>query len=213
MSGTSGSKAAKSTKAARPTVLGVAVRDDTWFRRLDNGINLEPGAAAPDLLRIPVRDALRIMRVTVRFVADIPPRSSPDVVWVNGENELLVHTAQIKLACLSGLVLVALPVSCDQVPEAVTIELALGVGTAEAPSGLVMSTLNRPLGPDVIVDVWSGALIAFAWEGLVHLAQTLCAGVGNDADGRPLIPGYIAAARGELLIQPMARHRAQRRRP
>lgn len=70
-----------------------------------------------------------------------------------------------------------------------------------------MSSLTRPVGPDLVVDIWSTALIAFAWEALVHLAQQLCAAAGSDGAGRPLIPAYVAAARGILLIQPMARHR------
>lgn len=202
-----GTRSSSKTDSAKPTVLGVAVHDDTWFRPVDSRAGLDPGRATSNLLKVPAGDAQRILRQTVRLVADIPRNASPDVVWVQGASELLVRTGGIGLSCLSGLVTVALSVTCDQLQKDATIQIPLGVGTAKAPSGLVMSTLTRPVGPDLVVDIWSGALIAFAWEAVVHLAQQLCAAAGKDAAGRPLIPGYIAAERGVLLIQPMARHR------
>jgi len=187
-------------------VADVPVRNNEWFRRLDRRLRLEPGTPAPDLLRVPTGDAQKILREIVRFVADIPRGSSPDVVWVQGASELLVHTAGIGLSCLTGQVTVSVPVSCDQLPEGAQIDVPFGVGTDKAPSGLVMSTMSRPAGPSVVVDEWAGAVTAFAWEALLHLAQQLCADVGRDGQGRALVPGYIAAARSLLLVQPMARH-------
>jgi hypothetical protein len=200
-------------EGAQSTVLGVAVRDDSWFRPIDARLELDPGSRAPDLLQVPADVAQRILRQTVRLVADIPRGSSPDVVWVDGANELLVRTGGIGLSCLTGLVTVTLRVSCDQIREDAATQVPLGVGTADVPSGLVMSTLTRPVGPDVVLDAWSAALIAFAWEAVVHLAQRLCAAAGKDASGRALVPASIAAERGVLLIQPMARHRIAWSRP
>lgn len=201
------------TAAAGSTVLGVAVRDNSWFRRLDRRIRLDAGKPAPDILKVPAGDAQRILRQTVRLVADLPRNSSPDVVWVQGASELLVRTATIGLTCLSGLITITFSVGCDQVSDDAAVQVPLAVGTAESPSGLVMATLDRPIGPEPIIDEWSAALTAFAWEAVVHLAQSLCAAAGTDAAGRTLVPASIAAARGVLLIQPMARHRIARRQP
>ena len=181
------------------SVLGVAVADGAWFKRLNRRIALEPGAAAPDVLAVPAKDAERILRQTVRLVADIPKGSSPEVVWVLGASELIVYTADIGLSC-------TVPVACDQLEEPAEVEVPFAVGTKKAPTGLVMSTLARPAGPAVVVDAWSGSLVAFAWEALLHLAQQLCSAAGRDGAGRPLVPAHIAAARGVLLVQPMARH-------
>lgn len=166
-------------------------------------------AAASPVIRVPAALAQRTLRQTVRLVADLPRGSSPDVVWQDGANELLVHTGGIRLGCLPGLVTIGLPVSCDQLGEDALAEVPLGVGTANAPTGLVMSSLTRPTGPDLVVDVWAQALVAFAWEALVHLAQTLCAAAGVDPAKRPLVPGSIAAERDLLLIQPTARQRVR----
>jgi hypothetical protein len=194
-----------------PQVLGVAVRDNAWFKRLSRRIELKPGAAASDVLKVPAGDAQRILRQTVRLVADIPRGSSPEVVWVLGASELIVHTAGIGLSCLTGQVSITVPVGCDQVPQGAQVEIPFAVGTEQAPSGLVMSTLARPAGPAVVVDAWAASLVAFAWEALLHLAQQLCAAAGQDGAGRPLVPAFIGAARGVLLIQPMARHRTEHR--
>lgn len=206
-------KGARAAAGIKPEVLGVVVRKDDWFSRLPDDLKLSDGKPAPDSLSVPAGDAQRILRETVRFVADIPKGSSPDVVWVQGDSELLVRTAGIGLRCATGLVTIAIPVSCDQLTEDATVEVPLGVGQPGAPSGLVMSTLVRPTGPPVVVDAWAEALTAFAWEALVHLARSLSGAVGTDANGRPLVPAYVGAGAGVLEVQPMARHRISGARP
>ncbi|HEU4426505.1 MAG TPA: hypothetical protein VFR67_28530 [Pilimelia sp.] len=191
-----------------PQVLGVAVRDNAWFKRLRRDLRLAPGVPAPDLLKVPAPDAQRILRTTVRLVADIPRHSSPEVVWVLGASELIVHTDRLGLSCLTGQVTITVPVACDQMPDGAEIQVPFAVGTENAPSGLVLATLTRPAGPAVVVDSWAGSLVAFAWEALLHLAQQLCAAAGQDGAGRPLVPAYIGASRNVLLVQPMARHAA-----
>jgi hypothetical protein len=181
------------------------VRDDSWMQRIRRGTVLQPGATSNGLLRVPVADAQRILRTTVRLVADLPVGSRLDVVWVNGGSELTVHTAALTLTCSPGMVTVGVPVSCDQAPQAV-VTVTLVVGTAQSPSGLLMSTFTVPQGPAVVVDVWGEAVTAFAWEAVLHLAQQLSGQVGADATGRPLVPALIAADTGLLLLQPMARH-------
>jgi hypothetical protein len=192
-------------EAARPQVLGATVRDDSWMTRIRRNVVLKPGATTNSLLRVPVGDATQVIRSTVRLVADLPVGASSDVVWATGSSELTVHTAGLTFACDPGLVTIGVPVSCDQVPKAV-VTVSLAVGTEAAPTGLLMSTFAVPQGPAAIVDVWAGAITAFAWEALLHLAQQLSAEVGVDASKQPLVPALVGAASGVLLVQPMARH-------
>jgi hypothetical protein len=210
-------RAAATSKAASPQILGATVRRTDWLPRFARSAKLTPGAAAPGQIRVPAGDAQRVLRATVRLVADLPAGSSPDVVWTQGEHELVVHTDSITLACASGLVTIGFSVDCDQLPVGKTqgsnaITVPFAVGTDKLPSGLVMSTFVRPSGPALVVDGWAEALTAFAWEALLHLAQSLCAETGRDAEGRPLVPGYVGAAANLLLIQPMARHTFSGRR-
>lgn len=183
----------------------------TWFKRLHPRLRLAAGTPAPDTLQVPVADANRILARTARFVADLPAGSPGEVVWVQADSELLVHTDRVSLACAPGLITVSVPVGCDQVPQGATVTVAFAVGTAERPTGLVMSTLARPSGPAAVTAVWGDAITAFAWELLLHLATELCAAVGNDGSGKKLVPGSIGAERERLLVRPMARHQLKRR--
>lgn len=204
------SKAPPRVAVALPAALGsVVLRNASWLAKLGPRIQLSPGEVAPKALRVPVADANKILRSTVRLVANLPVGSSGDVVWTQGASELLVRTAGISLACAPGLVTIGLPVHCDQLGARAgdaVIAVPLAVGSPDRDAGLVMSTLSRPSGPAEVVTVWSEALTAFAWEALLHLCQQLSAAVGNDRSGKKLVPVSIGADRNVLLVQPMARH-------
>ncbi|MCA1783982.1 MAG: hypothetical protein ABR500_07790 [Dermatophilaceae bacterium] len=47
---------------------------------------------------------------------------------------------------------IGVAVRCDRLPERTLIEVPIGVGTAERPTGLVMSALSHLGGPAVVVD-------------------------------------------------------------
>ncbi len=177
-----------------------------WFTVLRNAGRLEPGELPNRLLTIPGRDAQIALREIVRLVADLPTGTSSIVVWQQDGSELWVDTGTIALACREGLVTISVTVSCDQIAKPVTIAVPIAVGTKDAPSGLVMSTLTHVDAPQIINERWSDAITAFAWEALLELARRLCNNLGRDAAGLPLIPGAIASARDALLIQPMSRH-------
>ena len=184
----------------------VAVPSLDWLTPLDARARLTTGAAA-EVVRVPVAIANRLLRTTIRLVADLPPRASGATVWVQGDSELLVDALAVQLTCAPALVTVGVPVTCDQLQmKPVIVPVPIAVGTAERPAGLVMATFDRLAGPELVTARWSEAIAAFAWEALVHLAQQLSAAVGKDADGRPLVPAGIGAEQGVLLVQPMARH-------
>lgn len=184
----------------------VAVGSLDWFEPLDDRTRITAGAAAPRVIRVPVDEATRLLRATVRFVADLPPRASGLLVWTQGDSELRVDAFGVTLACASGMVTVGLPVGCDQLPRPVAVPVPFAVGTAQKPAGLVMATFDRLAGPALVTGLWSEAIAAFAWEALVHLTQQLAGAVGKDANGRALVPASIGAEPGLLLVQPMGRH-------
>jgi hypothetical protein len=182
------------------------VRDGSWLRRLRSTARLEPGQVPKQSLAIPADEAQRVLRGIIRFVVDIAAETSTVLVWQRDDSELWVDVATVTMTCAEGLVRVGVKVGCDQLDPPMVMTVPIGVGTAEAPSGLVMSTVDRLDGPDLIVTHWSEAITAFAWEALLELARRLCAEMGRDGSGLPLIPGAIGAAKGVLLIQPMSRN-------
>ncbi len=184
----------------------IPIKNSDWFRPLHPDIKLPPGTIAPHLLRIPVKDAETVMRGIIHLVADIAVDTRPSVVWVAGDDELLVQLDATRLTCAPGFITLSLFVLCDEVRGVQRIDIAFAVGSPQRPTGLVMSTFDRPQGPAVILDTWGASITAFAWETLVTTAQQLAAGVGKDASGRPLVPGTIAADTNLLLIGAMARN-------
>lgn len=176
-----------------------------WLKRLDVNLKLETGKPSPDLLSVPTKDAQRVLSETVRLVLDLPRNSTPLVVWTQGDSELLVHSDKTRISISSGVVTLKITAECQEHGKRV-IPVPIGVGTKQAPSGLVMSTFEDLEGPAELVATWSDAIIAFAWEGLLETARVICSEVGKDKRGMPLVPGSIGAASGQLLVQPVARY-------
>ena len=198
-----------SVTVPRRTRLDDVLASMRWFRPLPAELRLAPGAAAPDLLRVPERDATAMLARIVHLVADIPAKSAPVVVWTQGRDELRVHLDRTRIACLPGIVQLHVTVGCDELRDDVDVMVPIAVGTAQRPAGLLMTTVDRLAGPAVVTSRWSDAITAFAWEALVTTAQQLAAAVGRDASGRALVPGALAAERGALVISPVARQRLE----
>jgi hypothetical protein len=186
-------------------LLGVEL-DDVGFLRVSRRRAIGPGTVIDDSIEVPEPAAQKLLRSIIRLVADIPAESPPGVVWQLGRNELLVHTETATFACSSGLVRVGFSVECDQLETPATVTVPIAVGTTAAPKGLVMSTFSRVDAPPAVAAVWSDAIAAFAWEALLELARKLCAALGDDNQGRPLIPVAVGAAPRLFIVTAMARH-------
>ena len=186
-------------------VLGAAAKNLAWLRPIRLAGRLEPGQVPKQVVTVPAAEAQRLLRGIIRFVVDIPADTSTVVVWERDGSEVWVDVGTVSIACAEGLVRIGVKGGCDQLDKPVVLSVPIGVGTADSPSGLVMTTVERIDGPDLLVARWSEAITAFAWEALVELARRLCAQLGKDKAGLPLIPGAIAATKGALLVQPMSR--------
>ena len=127
------------------------------------------------------------------------------VLWSDADNELLVHVGKISVSLDRGVVLIGIPVRCDEVGNA-TIRVAFATGDEKRPAGLVCATEERPRGPAAIVDVWGEALVAFAWQVLLTVGRAIASQSGTDADGAELVPAALTTSPDGLRILTMARH-------
>jgi hypothetical protein len=186
--------------------LGAVLTDASVLKAIRGADRLRPGDVPRKGVTLKAAEATRLLRSVIHFVADVPADSSPIVVWEQEGSELWVDISATALTCLPGVVRVAVKVGCDQLPEPAAITVPFGVGTPEAPTGLVMSSLSRLDGPEVVTGRWTAALTAFAWEAVLELGRRPCAELGKDAAGLPLIPGSISAGSQTLVLQPMARN-------
>lgn len=183
---------------------------------------LPPGTAGsvvpvqPDqvgvLLRTAVAHVIALSTTGRPPAQDQPP--PPAVLWRDNIDSLLVHIGRISVKLSDGVIMMIIPVGCDQLPDgAGTVIVEIHSGTPERPTGMLAATPNRPEGPDVVVDRWAGALTALAWQALLELASGVAAAAGSDTDGTPLIPVALAASSGGLAVLPQARHPFDRELP
>ena len=187
-------------------LFGTELKNPPWLKVIKQPGRLDPGSVPKGQLSVPVEQAQQLLRAIVRFVVDIPADTSTVVVWERDGSELWLDVATTTIACAEGMVTIGVTVGCDELDKPVTITVPIGVGSSTALAGLVMTTIDRLAGPDLVTARWSEAITAYAWEALVELARRLCAQTGKDRSGLPLIPGAIGATTGALLIQPMSRN-------
>jgi hypothetical protein len=136
----------------------------------------------------------------------------PQEIWVRDDSELLVHVGRTTLTLADGLVLVRVPVMCNEVGSTV-VEIPFAVGSKERPAGMIAATEDHPRGDERLMALWGEPLVAFAWRALLKVAAQAAAAVGVDADGNALIPIALSASPDALVVQTLARHSFDRVRP
>jgi hypothetical protein len=164
------------------------------------------GAVAEPLF-VSGEQATALLRVAAKRAAGlIRPTKRTEAVWVRGDSELAVNLVAITVKIAAGLIVVTIPVRCDQTANA-SVDVFFAVGSPDQPAGLYASTLRRPSGPALIVGIWGDALVAFAWQCVLGMVSGLAGAIGKDARGNVLVPVEMAASERGLQIVPMARHR------
>jgi hypothetical protein len=151
---------------------------------------------ATELLRVAALRASGFFRATQRT----------EVVWVEGDRELAVVVAELRVALADGMLRVRIPVRCDQTGPT-NVEVAFAVGSPKAPAGLFASTFRRPSGPPTIVSAWGESLVAFAWQCVLGLVTGLAGAMGKDSRGNILVPVELVVSARAIQVVPMARHR------
>ena len=121
-------------------------------------------------------------------------RPTTDVVWIDGDSELLVRPDQARLVLRPGLVLAGIAVSTDQTDD-VEIVVPFAVGSP----GLVMATESTPRGSASVVARWGESLVAVAWEALLAVATTAARG-GSDVGARG-VPVGLRITSGSMVVE------------
>ena len=182
---------------------------------------LDPGAVAAPVPLQP-KEAAGLMTIAARQAvltasgARVPSDASQlpaAVLWQDGPDALLVEVAGIDVQIADGLVSVAIPVRCDQLPkgrDVVVVDLVLG--TPARPTGM-LAAATEPRGPRIVVSRWGEALTALAWQALLDTAGGVAAATGDDRDGAVLIPTGLTASRAGIVVVAQARHEIDRVRP
>jgi hypothetical protein len=172
---------------------------------------LKPGETAAEVA-LNGGEVGRLARTAaLNFVAPDANQQRPDrVIWRGHPGELLVYLSRVVARTKAGLVLVDVPVHCDQTGDA-TVRMAFAVGDDERPAGMLAATESKPRGPAEIVDAWGDSLIAFGWQVVLKMTEAVAAELGDDDEGTPLVAVGLTASEKGLSVLPMARHEFTRR--
>lgn len=164
------------------------------------------GVAAPVTLQASAVTALTVAALGARYAA--PGQPSPaQVIWQDGDSEVLVHLDKTETVTFPGLVLVALTLEADETGPGQLV-VAFAVGSPDSPAGLLAVTEARPRGPAALADRWGEAATAAAWLALLDVAHGMALQSGTDAAGARLIPGAITCDGTALTVTPQARQPA-----
>jgi hypothetical protein len=169
---------------------------------------LDPGQVAPEVtLDGPV--VAELFTTAALFAAGLldaggRPRGVA-VVWSDGDSELVVVVAEVRVRLVHGALAVTIPVRCEEIGAA-DMHVTFAVGSPERPAGLLVATEVRPRGPRLIVDRWGQALIAFAWKLVLDVAAHVAFAAGGDKDGERLVPAVLTTDGKGFTVRPQARH-------
>lgn len=166
-----------------------------------------PGGTAPERTLTP-DDVNVLVRSAAVTAAGLDPAKTPlplpRVLWTSGANRLLVDLARISATLGNGLIELTLGVACDQTGDA-TVSVTFVTGTPDRPTGGVTATESHPRGPEVVVQNWSEALVAFAWNIVLIVTSALTGAAATDPAGRPLITNALSVSPDALGVLPMGR--------
>jgi hypothetical protein len=162
------------------------------------------GEVAPDIA-VPAPQARGLYQIAFADASGATSAKSEQIVWVNGEHELLVNAKSVRVEFVDGFVLVGIPVFSEQTGAA-DVVVAFAVGRPGAPQGLVMATETLPRGPALVVERWGEALTAAAWAALILVARGVAGAAGTDETNEPLLPAALTAAVSGIRVTPQATH-------
>ncbi len=167
---------------------------------------LPPGVIT-DPIVVPVVDVNRLAVVAARRSSGLPRAGrTNEAVWQSGDSELVVGIGSVQVQTADGVIAVTIPVRCDQTGPA-QVHVSFAVGNADQPAALYAATQRRPQGPATVIDSWGEALVAYAWQVVLELANGLAGAAGRDAQGNRLVAAQLQATADGLNVLPMARHR------
>ena len=171
------------------------------------GTPVPPGEVA-DPVTVPAStvNGLAVAAIGARYAAPGQPPPA-QVIWHDGDSEVLVHLDKTQAVLFPGLVLIALTLEADETGPGQLV-VAFAVGGADRPAGLVAVTEARPRGPAQLVDRWGEAATAAAWLALLDMAHGMALQSGTDTAGARLIPGAISCDGSALSVTPQARQPA-----
>jgi hypothetical protein len=133
-------------------------------------------------------------------------------VWQDLDSELAVLVGGIRVALREGLLLVGIPVRCDQTAaDGAQLVVPVALGTPDEPAGLVGTAETLARGENALVVArWGETAVAATWLAFLDVCREVAGRAGEDDDCQPMLPGAVWAMAGVLGVVPQARHAIDR---
>jgi hypothetical protein len=167
-----------------------------WFRRHEPPPPPPPPYTIPDNFGEGALVSALVPRLAGTPSDGSRPASSapPDdgVVWVDAGDEVLVHLSAAQVRILDGTLLVSIDLETDQTGRT-PLTVALALGSATDPAGLVAVTDEFPRGNGQLAARWGPSIQAAVWSSLLGLSK-------DHAAERSKAPRGISAAPGLLSL-------------
>ena len=124
------------------------------------------------------------------------PSARSEIVWVEGASELAIDIVKLDVRVAMGRDSRDDSGAVGDQTGSVLIEVLFAVGPPTSPRAYAAAS-KKPSGPELIVDAWGEALVAFAWQCVLGVVTGIAAATGKDARGNLLVPvELIADGRG-----------------
>lgn len=169
---------------------------DRVGRLIDRAIDLDVVLAPGKIGNEPaVVDASTL----AKLAKELATADGNQVVWTSGLDEVLVHLASTQVGLGDGTVGVSMLLETEQTGK-VPVSTVFAVGNATRETGMVMTTLDRPVGPAALVERWGEAVIAASWDLLLRIVVVVASRSGKTSTGQTLRPAGLRATPAQLEV-------------
>ncbi|SLN39759.1 hypothetical protein [Ruegeria meonggei] len=132
------------------------------------------------------------------------PKPKP-IIWDDGTSELVVFVGEVTTKTGKDVLSVTIPVATDAGRTEMIVPFAMG--NPERVAGLVAAAPDRPVGDALIADIWGETLIAFAYQMVLEVADSIAGASGRDVSNKRLVAQGLSLQDGALVVQSQARFR------
>ena len=176
---------------------------ETIRETLPDALPLKPVPTGSKAVELPVTSSALSRLLQLAAVARSEGQDS--IIWDDSINQLIVHVSQIKAVITAGRLRVEIPVSANSLKA--NMQVPFAIGSEKRLAGLVMATLDRPIGNPVVARVWGDALVALAYAAVMDSVDSMAGASGRDTTNDRLVPRSLVAEKGRLTIESQARFR------
>ena len=162
-----------------------------------------PAGKLGPVLELDLKRAQKLFLRALLLAASSGGAEDGDVLWNDGDDQLLLHIKDARLVTDDSVVVVGLPVYSDQSGET---ELAIPFVTEDEANalGFNAATESVPRGHAAVIDRFGDSLVAIAWMAIVETVTAWAAAAGERVTGAELLAAGLSVTSKGFVIPTQA---------